>query len=46
MSNPIITATVKATGVKIKVYKLKSGGWANYEDGGKTVYQDHELIFD
>lgn len=45
MKNEIREAIVKATGEKVKVYRLETGGWGNYQDGGKTIYQDHELTF-
>lgn len=45
MSKSVVEAIVKATGRQVKVYKLKSGGWALYDDGGKTTFQDHELKF-
>jgi len=50
MNNPIYEVAVKATGQKIKVYKLNSGGWKDYDkmsaefDKEKTIYQDEELI--
>lgn len=43
MDENIITATVKATGRVVKVYRLKTGGWGLYEDGGKTTFKDSEL---
>lgn len=44
MANPILTATVKATGQKVQVYKLTKGGYANYIDP-KISYKDDELQF-
>lgn len=44
MSNPILTATVKATGQTVKVYKLNKGGYANYVDP-KISYTADELTF-
>lgn len=41
--NRIIEVIIIATGQKVKVYKLKSGGWALYEDGGKTIFQDNQI---
>lgn len=42
--NQLIIVTVKATGKKIQVYKLKSGGYCDYEDC-KTTYLENELKF-
>lgn len=43
MNNPTIEAIVKSTGQKVKVYKLHSGGYGLYEDGGKTTYTKEQL---
>ena len=45
MENKILEATVKATGAKVKVYRLTAGGWGLYIDGGKTTFADAELSF-
>lgn len=38
------TATIKATGEKVKVYRLRKGGWCNSFDM-TTEYKDEELNF-
>jgi len=38
------TATVKATGKKIQVYKLNRGTWCDYADC-TTEYTNDQLIF-
>lgn len=38
-------AKIKATGQIVEVYRLTSGGYGNYHDGGKTIYQESELEF-
>lgn len=45
MENKIQEVKIKATGQTVKVFKLKTGGWGNYQDGGKTTYTDKEIIF-
>lgn len=45
MENKVRKAKVVKTGETVKVYALKSGGYGNYEDGGKTIYQQAELEF-
>lgn len=45
MKNKIMVATIKSTGVTVQVYKLNSGGWALYSDGGKTTFTDDQLKF-
>lgn len=43
--NKIRKAKIRKTGEVVSVYALKSGGYGNYQDGGKTVYQKSELEF-
>lgn len=43
MSRPIYNATVKATGQKVQVYKLDSGGYCNFSDC-TTTYKKEELL--
>ncbi len=44
MENKLLNATVKATGNKVQVYKLKKGGYAEYPNCTKE-YKDDELNF-
>lgn len=37
-------AVVKSTGLRVNVYRLKSGDWCNYDDC-KTIYKENELSF-
>jgi hypothetical protein len=42
MKNPLFDATVKDTGRKIRVYKLKKGGYCEYP-GCSNEFQKEEL---
>lgn len=42
MSNESRKARLLSTGAIISVYKLKSGGWCNW-DNCKTVYSENEI---
>lgn len=39
----VIIVIIIATGNRTMVYRLKSGGWGLYIDGGRTTFTDEEI---
>jgi hypothetical protein len=43
-NNPLLSATVKATGKKVNVYRHYKGSFVDYKDC-KTMYKESDLEF-